>query len=173
MIASRHWLILGRPLYLAIACCILSVIEVAVLYLSSGSGYEYLNHGQLAIMFSLVLPIALFLCLSLFSVFTRSRAIGKGFVLYALAVLALSFLRPVLLSAFPNYSTLASSTAQVCAEAAESFASSARADCLAQFSTSMLLINAIWWALPVALIEFALRRYEMRGPRTDAAKKQA
>lgn len=157
----------GRPLYLAIACCILSGVEVAILYLFSGTG------GQLAIMFMFVFPSALLLCLPLFSVFTRSRAIGKGFVLYALAFLALSFLWPVLLSAFPHHSALAGSAARVCAEAAESLALSARVACLSQFSLAMLLINAIVWALPVALIEFVLHQYERRGPRASAADKQS
>ncbi len=172
MIASRYWLIFGRPLYVVIACCILSGFEVAILYISTRFAHEHLDFGKLSIVFYLILPIVLFLSLPLLSVFTRSRAIGKGFLFYALAILVWSSLRPALMSAFPHYSVLTSSTERVCAEAAESYAFSARVACLSQVSISMLLINAIWWALPVALFEFVLRHYERRGSRAGAADEQ-
>ena len=171
MITLRNWLIFGRPLYVVIACCILSGFEVAILYLSSRFGREYSDFGKLAIVFYFILPMILFLSLPLLSIFARSRKIRKGFLLYALAILVWSFLRPVLASISPDYSVLTSSAERVCVEAAESYVFSARVACLFQVSLSLWIINAIWWALPVALIEFMLRQYESRRPQASAANR--
>lgn len=163
MAASQRWLILGRPHYVAIACCILSVFEVAALYLVARFRQDYLDFGVLFILVTLLIPITLFYLLPLVSIFTRSRTFIRGVALYALAILALWLLSKFLLNPFLPATVFSGHVGPACSGAAESLEFSARAACLTQFTLAVLLLNAVTWAVPLALLEFLLRQYEMRG----------
>lgn len=152
---------ISRPIAILLGCLLLSAVQVVILFLSSWYEWRTLDFGSLSIAFSLIVPLSLSLALPLLVVLARAPKPIAGIAQCIVAVAVIQVLR-VALAQLVDPSPIVKAANASCATAAQDLVLVDGSMCVGWSFFSQLLLNALWWAFPLALLALAVRFYEHR-----------